>query len=1388
MFWEWISNFMKQLLCSMMLNRLLLVLFLFGTSFVWSQTRQYHFARIDVNNGLSHNLVNSFLKDSRGFMWIGTLSGLNRYDGYSVKIFRNVPGDTTSIISNDINKIFEGPDGKIWVYTYSGNSIYDPDTETFHRNTNSFLTRYGIAAGLITSVLKDSKGFFWFIHYNQGLYRYDPVQKKTIRLQKIENDNSSIATNEMHAIVEDADGNFWLTHKNGIFEKLDGNTLEITYRNDELKTLLNKNDLDVTASVDSDKDVWLFVANSNEGCFYFSVTTQTLVRINSRTKIRLNSDIVRSITQDARGMIWIGTDHGGINLIDKKSNFDVRYILHDDDDKKSISQNSINALYKDNDGIIWIGTYKEGVSYYHENIFRFQVYKHQIQNKQSLPFNDINAFAEDPQGNIWIGTNGGGLLYFDRKTNSFKQFVHDAKDPSSISSNVIVSLLIDHENILWIGTYYGGVDTYDGRKFNHYRHDNNNPKSLGDESAWEILEDSKHNLWIGTLKGGVDVYDREKKEFFHYRNGDFNSIHTTYVPALMEDRDGNMWIGTGYGIDILEKQSGRFVHYLNDIDDPTTISNNSILSIIEDSRGMIWIGTHGGLNLFNKGNKTFRAFTSKDGLPHNSILTLVEDENGRLWMGTPNGLSRLTVDNKDGAYSFSFTNYDESDGLQGKAFNENAVLRCSSGELLFGGSNGFNIFHPYEIGVNTIKPNVALTDFQVFNKSVKIGEDINGDDVLPKSVSNLDKITLSPHNNVFSIEFAALNFFHPEKSHYKYILEGFNKEWLPTDASQRRVTFTNLDPGDYTFKVMASNNDGVWNETPTSIKITVLPPFWRSNLALALYAIIIMGSLYVARWLILTKERMNYNILQERRESQRMHELDMMKIRFFTNVSHEFRTPLTLILTPIEKLLKQPDDEEKKKQYLLIQRNAKRLLNLVNQLLDFRKMEVQEIRFNPSEGDIVKFVRELVYSFSDISEKKNIRFSFSSTIPHLETLFDQDKIEKIIFNLLSNAFKFTSEYGSVGVALNIRKEEQAQMLEIKVTDSGIGIPSSKHEKIFERFFQNDLPDTVVNQGSGIGLSITREFVKIHGGSITVESEPGKGSCFTVLIPLMEIPHVQITELLQDIANPEPEHEHLTSDLDPKKPSLLLVEDNEDFRFYLKDNLRQDYSIIEASNGKQALQKALSFVPDLIVSDVMMPEMNGIEFCREVKSNPHTSHIPVILLTARTSEEQKMEGFETGANDYITKPFNFEILQSRIKNLIAQRELFQKVFQKHFDVKATDIQITSLDEKLIQNAIKVVEDNIANADFSVEELSRELAMSRVHLYKKLLSLTGKSPIEFIRTIRLQRAAQLLEKSQLTVAEVAYQVGFNNPKYFTKYFKDEFQILPSAYASGKRIPLL
>jgi len=1386
MIWRLIKYFIITLLC-------------ISQGSLFAQSNPYKFIRIDINHGLSHNQINCIYRDSRGFMWFGTMSGLNRYDGYNFKVFKHAIEDSSTISDNFVRQIVEDNEGKLWINTRNGVNIFDPKTETFSRDLDKYLHKFSVNSSSFSNIYRDRDGNVWILYSRSGIYKYEVSNGKITHIDHKSDDTSSLYSNEISTIEEDFKGNYWIINRSGIIENIDRKTNKVIYRNYYLNKKYSGELLDYSLFIDSDNDIWIYPPSDPRGLFYFKVSDRSMMYIHKdATASRLNTNNVSSIVQDDHGIIWIGTDHGGVNLLNKKD-FSIRYLLNNVDDEKSISQNSIVSMYKDKLGIIWIGTYKKGISYYHENLIKFQLFKHKTSNPNSLGYDDVNSFVEDSKQNLWIGTNGGGLIYFNRKQNRFSTFVHQPGNSNSLSNDIIVSLFYDSQQKLWIGTYYGGLVCYDGKRFKTYKHNIFNSQSISDDRVWKIYEDSRKNLWVGTLGGGLELFDREKEIFYHYRVGDVNSVRSTFIVCFKEDSEGNLWIGTAEGIDLLNRQTGRFIHYAHENNNPASLSNNNVISIIEDSRKWIWIGTREGLNLFDKNKGTFRIFREDNGLPDNTILAAVEDNNKNLWVSTPNGLSNIiiTKDNQTN-YSFDFKNYDESDGLQGKEFNEYSAYKTSLGELIFGGANGFNIFQPIDIKINKAKPKVTLTDFVIFNKSINVNEKINGRVILKNAITEANEITLKYAENVFTIEFAALNYIHPEKNKYAYMLEGFNKDWMKTDGKNRKATYTNLNPGTYVFTVKASNNDGFWNDEGAKLTITILPPFWKTKTAFFIYIVIILGALFLSQRILLERERLNFKIGQERLEAQRGHELDMMKIKFFTNISHEFRTPLTLIITPIEKIIKNTQDPEQKRQFDLIYRNARRLLNLVNQLLDFRRMEVQEIKLNPSRGDIIGFIKDLSYSFSDISEKKNIQFSFISNIKVLDTIFDQDKVEKILFNLLSNAFKFTPEMGHISVEIKLRNDEpennqsteeaEIKWLEIKVKDTGIGISQEKHEKIFERFFQNDLPGGLINQGSGIGLAITKEFVKLHGGNITVESEPEKGSCFTIVLPikapLTKPVESTIAEQIQSIEKDNanlPPSEFAEGN---KKPILLLVEDNEEFRFYLKDNLKNAYNIAEAANGLEGWRQALNIIPDLIVTDVMMPEMNGIEFCKKIKNDQRTSHVPLILLTARNAEEQKLEGLQSGADDYITKPFNFEILELRIRNLVSQRESLRKAFQKQIIVNPSEISVTSLDEKLIKKALEVVETNISNPDFSVEELSKDLGMSRVHLYKKLLSLTGKSPIEFIRVIRLKRAAQLLEKSQLTVSEIAYQVGFNNPKYFTKYFKSEFNTLPSLYIAEKQ----
>ncbi|WP_153800844.1 hybrid sensor histidine kinase/response regulator transcription factor [Foetidibacter luteolus] len=1335
----------------------------------------YRFSSLNISSGLSNNQVNCIYKDAKGFMWFGTMSGLNRYDGYSVKVFRHKVADSLSLLDDYITAISAAPGNKMFVQTRNGNNLFDPVTEKF-LDAQPWLAQNGIPVFGNLTVLRTGN-IFWFAHVDSGLYRMD-ANGKTTRIKTRPGNITDIKADSKNQPV--------LVYNNGLIEKLNAETGQPVASYTAVNRLLAARQGSFFLYNDAQDDIWVYAAGL--GAIYFNPVTNTTREFSQKNGV-LNNDVVRSITQDNNGLVWIGTDHGGINIINKK-NFSSGFVTHKDDDKTSLAENAVYSLYKDDMGIIWVGTFKKGVSYFAENMAKFNLFRSKQSDVGGLNYDDINRFAEDKKGNLWIGTNGGGLIYFNRADNSFTQYRHQPGNPNSISSDVVVSLYIDKSEKLWIGYFFGGLDCFENGRITNYRHNDTDPSSLADNSVWEIYEDNQANLWVGTLGGGLDRFDREKKIFYHNKVGLRNSVHSNFISAFEEDKNGNLWIGTAYGIDLLDKSKGIFIQMLSATH---KLSNDNVNALLRDSKGRMWAGTREGLSLFDEQTQTFKSFRMEDGLPDNTIFTILEDNNQHLWVSTSNGISKITVTENKNGITINCRNFDEADGLQGNVFNDNAGFKTRAGELAFGGANGFNLFNPADIKRNNNVPTIVFTGLQVFNKPVSVNEKTGNHIILKESVSETKEIALRYNQNDFSIDFAALNFLNTDKNKYAYRLEGFNKEWLLTDGKTRRATYTNLDPGSYTLHVKASNEDGVWNDKGIALKITILPPFWKTPLAYVLYIIIIAAALLFARHITIRRAHARFALAQERREAQRLHELDMMKIKFFTNVSHEFRTPLALILTPLDKIIKNAAGPDEKKQFQLIHRNARRLLNLVNQLLDFRKMEVQELKLNPMPGNLVKFIKDVSYSFTDLAEKKNISFSYNSNTDELHTRFDHDKIERILFNLLSNAFKFTPENGAVSVEVSAGIKDGEALMEIKVRDTGIGIPAEKLDKIFDRFFQSEIPGTLVNQGSGIGLAITREFVKMHDGIINVESEVDNGSCFTVLLPfkpVSEVSDMADTPLLteEDEAGlqviPSAAASEDAKAGSHRKPTLLLVEDNEDFRFYLKDNLKEFFEIVEAGEGKIGWQKTLSSHPDLVVSDVSMPLMDGIELCRRIKADTRTRHIPVILLTALASEEHQLKGLETGATDYMVKPFSFEIMLSRVRNILSQQSSLKKTLSRQVDIKNPEIKVESPDEKFIMQVMTVVEKNLSNAGFSVEELSREMCMSRVSVYKRLFALSGKTPVEFIRSVRLNRAAQLLEKTQMNVAEVAYEVGFNNPKYFARYFKAAFGVLPSVYASGKR----
>jgi signal transduction histidine kinase/ligand-binding sensor domain-containing protein/DNA-binding response OmpR family regulator len=1366
------------------------------TSLFSQNDNTVQFSHLDITNGLSDNQVNCIFKDKKGFMWFGTTSGLNRYDGSKFKIFKREPKDPQSIVDNHVMSIAEGPGDKLWVFTHSGISIYDPSLEKFSNEVTKELSLFGIPPVTITKIKKDANGDFWFCTNKKGLYRYNEKTGKAVLYTLVDVSKPRLHSNHVIDLETSQPGKIWIIHSDGFLEHLDTKSNKVLSRFDGLSKLISIKPRNFSLLVDSKKNLWIASDAGPIGLYCYQTTTQKLLHYSKDgQQAKLNSNVITSIVQTDDEKIWVGSDHGGINVIDPATN-QVTYIVNRRGDPKSLSGNSV-YIYKDNIGIIWAGTFKQGINYYHRGILQFPLYKEITSEGKTLALEDINSFAEDDQQNLWIGTNGGGLIYYNRKNHKYTQFKHDPNETNSLSSDIVVRVYLDRKKRLWIGTYFGGLDCYDGKTFRHYRHSKGNAGSLTDDRVYAITEDVDGKIWVGTFSGGLNVLDPNTDQFQHPNVSGISD----YTSVIYEDRKFNKWIGRDKGIDVLLRGSNRILHYKSSANNPNSLIGNDVNTIVEDRHGLIWIGTKDGLSILDPKTNRFLNTEPRMNLPTNNVSNIVEDYSGLMWVSTTNGLASIRLTKANNEYKVDIKNYNELDGLQGRAFNLYAALRLKSGELLFGGVHGFNLFNPESLDIFKPRPQLIFTDLKLFDESITAGDKRN--DILRKAFSETKEVTLKHSQNVFEIAFAACDYFNPDKTKLEYKLEGFDKAWLPVARNDRKATYTNLDGGNYTFRVRVSDPDAIYR-SEISMDITVLPPLFKSPIAYISYVLLLIGGILYLRQRGIRKLKLEFEreqvaleidraTLEERTEARRMHQLDQMKIKFFTNISHEFRTPLSLILMPIENLIKSINSVEQHAQLVTIKTNGKRLLNLVNQLLDFRKMEYNELKLQLRQGDIIKFIAEVSTSFEDVAHQKKISFLVESELESYFTMFDHDKVERILFNLLSNSLKFTPSGGQICVMISLIVKEEVGAsndgetvpndIQIKVIDNGVGIALESQAKVFDRFFQDNLPEGLLNQGSGIGLSITKEFIKMHGGTIALESELNYGSCFIVTLPVVRLMEVEEqvpepTEVLPATIVSEAPHRY---PVPSKKTTILIIEDNDDLRTYLKENLRNNFHIIEAVNGKDGWQKALSMHPKLIVSDISMPEMNGIELCKKIKADPRTAYIPVILLTALSTEADQLTGTNSGADDYILKPFNFEILLSKIQNLLRMQQTLKNTYQKQIEVKAEEVQVISEDEKFLKNAFEFIELNITKVNFSVEELSRNLNLSRVSLYKKLLTLTGKTPVDCIRTVRLNRAVQLLQKSQLSIANVAYEVGYNNPAYFSKVFKEEYGVLPSEYVS-------
>ncbi|MDR2948919.1 MAG: response regulator [Prevotella sp.] len=1346
--------------------------------------QQFEFSHLDNTDGLSNNQVECIFKDSRGFLWLGTNMGLNRYDGINFKTYKHVKKDGKSPSFDKFTKIQEDINGNLWLRS-SAYMIYDWKSETFINNIDSVLNVIGLPStpGIIEI---DKKKNIYITYSGKGIYKYDVTTHKSA-LYKQSEDISDLHLSEI-SDIKVKDDYIWILYRDGMLERLNTQNDKIDIRNTFFKENNHNSTIIKSLFIDSDNDVWVYPGIADRGIAYFNILKGQWTLFDADKEITLSSSFVRCVGQDNTGLIWIGTDHGGINIFNKK-NKNITILKNDIYNNASIAQNSAISIYCEENGTIWLGTYKNGVSYYHPNLFKFKKSPLFYIFKRNAEIFDCNRLYKDNKDNLWIGTNGQGLIKYNPETGDVQRFHNDPKDQSSISADIITAIEEDSSQTLWIGTFFGGLNSYDGKSFKRYQIDENNPNSLSSKSVYGLAEDKDNNLWIATLGGGIDQLNRERNTFTH-NNTNNSNLRTNYVVSTFTDSLKNIYFGTDIGIYYLDNNKKEIRPYFTEqvlADSLTTESSNYLMT---DSRGLLWVATEKGINVYNPSTERFIYITTANGLPSDEVVSLIEDNDRNIWAGTRNGLAFIDCKYINHNLEYSIAVFDVNDGLPGSVFNQNAIYKDKDGIIYIGGIGGYISFNPKEIVFNQNPPVPRFTDLLITNQVIEPNIEYNGRVIIEKSITDIDEITLHYGETNFTIKFSALNFIHPEKSRYKYMLEGLDNKWTEINNGIGAASYSNLNAGTYKLIVYASNDDNVWTSDPIMLKIVVQPPFWFSWWAYIIYVIIAAALIRLFIKYKLNKQREEYEQAQRILEANKIHEVDELKFKFFTNISHEFKTPLTLILTPLEKLMKSPASEEQKATMNIMHKNAKNLLNMVNEILDFRKFDLNKMALNISRGNIIEFTKDICLSFSPLAAEKSIRLTFTTYLQELQMEFDKEKMNKVISNLISNAFKYTED-GQIDVSLGISEllqngESPNRQLCLKVTDTGIGMDKEYLEKIFERFFRIEKTGKNTQSGTGVGLHLASEYVKLHGGEILVESVVGKGSVFTVLLPIQNSTYKELSS--QDIIHSGDsitDEIHLIQKPDMKSaqranlPLLLIVDDNEDFCEFITSLFIEDYRVVTANDGEEGYSIVLDQLPDIILCDVMMPKMDGYEFCRQIKGDIRTSHIPIILLTAKSSEENKYSGIEAGADDYISKPFNIDMLKLKIAKIIEKQKRIHHNFKKKIDISPSEIEITSMDEKFVQKAILIVEENMGNPEFLVEDLCKEMGMSRVYFYKKILALTDKTPSEFIRFIRLKRAADLLEKSQMFVNEVAFQVGFNDPKYFRKYFKEEFGVTPNEY---------
>jgi len=1392
------------------------------------ESSEEKFQHITSEDGLMHNSIAAILQDSKGYMWFGTSNGLYKYNGYDFKYYTNSPDDDSTLLNKQVKTLFEDKKGNIWIGTAEGICIYDRSSDSFNNYLGSDINQVNQIKESINCIYEDNNGVFW-IGTKLGLYKLilDGDNGFITELITYGTSKEGLSSNSVLSIIEDTNDNLWIATNNGLNLYIESEDGSFWFEKHIIEKDRSSNYISKLL-IDDQGTLWL---GAKKGVYKMNVKSLTGVvsftsyLFKDEATNSLSENFVTSLDKDFNGNIWYGTRSGGL----KKFNIETGIFKHYKGtkfSKNSLRSNGISNLFIDDSGVLWVGTRRGGLSKLNLANKKVAHYNYNYFDKNSLSGNNINSIYEDSKGNIWIATHEEGL---NRIVNTKKgpKFIHYKKgysDEKSLSSNSVFGICEDNFGNYWIGTQASGLDhvqiskNLESNDINVINYENNPEyKNFPTNKISTLFKDRLGDVWVGTLgNGGLfkftpKQFGDSKPEFHSFKHDvtNFNSISNAGIVSIFEDSDNILWIGTsGGGLNkVIRDEFNNPVKFIKIVNEPKnlkSLSDNSVFSIQEDRDENIWIGTFGGgLNKIPANQKDklvpeIVRYTMKDGLPSNEIYGILEDESGNLWMSTNNGISKFNVAEE------SFKNLNLSNGLQDVNFRKLAYHKGANGLMYFGGINGLNIFYPEGFNDNKFLPKTEIVDFKVFGHSVKPKEKILGKTILTKVIEETKTIVLKNAHNTFSFEFAGLHYGSPSQNKYAFMLEGVDEDWIVTDAEHRVANYSNLSAGNYKFKVKSSNNDSIWNENYKEVAIKILPPFWKTWWAYLIYFLLFVFVMWLFKKYILINEEYQNKIKIEKIEQEKIKEINKMKLEFFTNVSHEFKTPLTLILGPIQQLINSKETSAKvRNSLMLMERNANQLFRLVNQIMEFRKVENKELKLQPSKGDMVNFCREEVFSFKMLANQNNLNLIFECGEYSIEGFFDWDKMEKILNNLISNSIKFSDEGGTIKVSLSIPVNQKQRKIEtfenehryvrIVVEDTGEGIPQNQLSLIFERFYQINKNSKAGANGSGIGLALTKSLIEMHKGTISVESVENKGSRFIIELPLLTelklLSHpskdVDKKKYNDKISGNLSEPKKNEGEINEKSPTILLVEDNPDMLEFISSTLDSKYNICKASDGVEGLKKALDIVPDLIVSDVMMPNMDGIEFCERVKNHEITDHIPVILLTAKGSTDHRIEGLEVGADSYIPKPFDMRHLEVRIQKLMLQRNTLKQKFTKGgIKLDSEKVGINRSEKIFLEKIEKIMEENLTNSDFGVEDLGDALGYSRMQLYRKLKSVRGISANEFMREYRIKKAAVYLRETDMRIFEILYEIGISNHSYFTKCFKQYFNKSPREYIDEYR----